>query len=59
MRTSGFRFSRIMLSVFSSWISPRSDRYSHCTGTITLSAAVRALIVSRPSDGGVSTSTYS
>src|SRR5579875_2861089 len=30
------------------------DRYSHCTGTITLSAAVSALIVSRPRLGGVS-----
>ena len=43
-----------MVSVFSSWISPRSERYSHCTGTITPSAAVSALIVSSPSDGGVS-----
>jgi hypothetical protein len=31
----GFRFSRIIVSVFSSWTSPRSERYSHCTGTIT------------------------
>ena len=54
MRTSGFRFSRIIASVFSSWIRPRSDRYSHCTGTITPSAAVSALMVSSPSDGGVS-----
>ena len=35
MSTSGFRFSRIMDKVFWSWISPRIDRYSHCTGTIT------------------------
>ena len=43
-----------MESVFCSWIRPRIDRYSHCTGTITLSAAVSALIVNSPSDGGVS-----
>ena len=54
MSTSGFRFSWIIASVFCSWIRPRIDRYSHCTGTITLSAAVRALIVNSPSDGGVS-----
>ena len=35
-------------------INPLIDRYSHCTGTITLSAAVRALIVSNPRLGGVS-----
>jgi hypothetical protein len=57
--TSGLRFSRIMLSVFSSWTSPRSDRYSHCTGTMTPSEATSALMVSRPSDGGVSISTQS
>ena len=54
MSTSGFRFSLIISSVFWSWISPRMDRYSHWTGTITLSAAVRALIVSSPRLGGVS-----
>jgi hypothetical protein len=52
--TSGLRFSRIMLIVFSSCTRPRRDRYSHCTGTITPSAATSALMVSRPSDGGVS-----
>ena len=52
--TSGLRFSRIIDSVFWSWTSPRIDRYSHCTGTITLSDAVRALIVSSPRLGGVS-----
>ena len=35
-------------------MSPRIDRYSHWTGTITLSAAVSALIVSSPRLGGVS-----
>src|SRR3954465_224046 len=35
-------------------MSPRIDRYSHCTGTITLFDAVSALMVIRPSDGGVS-----
>ena len=59
MSTSGFRFSRIICSVFWSWISPRIDRYSHWTGTITLSAAVRALIVSSPRLGGVSMQTKS
>ena len=52
--TSGFRFSRIIESVFSSWTRPRSERYSHWTGTITPFEATSALIVSRPSDGGVS-----
>ena len=56
---SGLRFSRIMARVFWSWISPRMDRYSHWTGTITLSAAVRALIVSSPRLGGVSMQTKS
>ena len=54
MSTSGLRFSRIIASVFCSWMSPRIDRYSHWTGTITLSAAVSALIVNSPRDGGVS-----
>ena len=54
MSTSGLRFSRIIARVFCSWIKPRIDRYSHCTGTITLSAAVSALIVSSPRLGGVS-----
>jgi hypothetical protein len=52
--TSGFRFSWIICIVFCSWINPRMERYSHWTGTITLSAAVRALIVSSPRLGGVS-----
>ena len=43
-----------MVSVFSSCTRPRSERYSHCTGTITPSEATSALIVSSPSDGGVS-----
>ena len=55
--TSGFRFSRIIESVFWSWISPRIDRYSHWTGTITFVDAVRALIVSSPRLGGVSMKT--
>ena len=40
-------------------MSPRIERYSHCTGTITLSAAVSALIVSSPRLGGVSMQTKS
>ena len=51
---SGFRFSLIIASVFCSWTRPRIDRYSHWTGTITLFAAVSALIVSSPRLGGVS-----
>ena len=54
IETFGFRFSRTICSVFSSWTRPRSDRYSVWTGTITPVAATNALIVSRPSDGGVS-----
>ena len=57
--TRGFRFSRIIASVFSSWTNLCSDRYSHSTGTITPVAAVSALMVSSPSDGGVSISTKS
>ncbi len=52
--TRGFRFSRTIESVFSSWTRPRSERYSVWTGTTTPVAATNALIVSRPSDGGVS-----
>ena len=54
IETSGFRFSRIMDRVFSSWTSPRKERYSHWTGTMTPFDATSALIVSSPSDGGVS-----
>src|SRR6476659_6992156 len=49
--TEGLRFSRTIASVFSSWTSPRSDRYSVCTGTITPVPATKALIVSRPVEG--------
>ena len=59
MSTVGLRFSRIMVRVFWSWSSPRIDRYSHCTGTITLSAAVSAFIVKSPREGGVSMQTKS
>ncbi len=54
MSTFGLRFSRTWASVSRSWASPRSDRYSHCTGTTTPSAATMALTVSSPSEGGVS-----
>ena len=54
MSTFGLRFSRTCWRVWFSWASPRSERYSHCTGTITPVAATNALIVSRPSEGGVS-----
>ena len=43
-----------MESVFWSCASPRIERYSHCTGTITLSAAVSAFTVKSPREGGVS-----
>ena len=48
MSTRGLRFSRIIVSVPSSWTRPRSERYSHCTGTMTPSEAVSALMVSEP-----------
>ena len=54
MSTVGFRFSRTCCRVPRSCANPRSDRYSHCTGTMTPSAATIALMVSSPSDGGVS-----
>ena len=57
--TSGLRFSWIIFSVFWSWTRPRIERYSHWTGTITLLAAVSALIVSSPRLGGVSMQTKS
>ena len=59
MWTRGFRFSRIISNVFWSWTSPRMERYSHWTGTITLSEAVSAFTVSRPRLGGVSMQTKS
>ena len=37
--------------VFNSFAIPSSAKNSHCTGMITLSLAVRALIVIRPKDG--------
>jgi len=52
--TLGFRCSRTCPRVCCNWARPRRDRYSHCTGTITPWAATIALMVSRPSDGGVS-----
>ena len=40
--------------VASSWASPSSAKYSHWIGMSVESAAVSALTVSRPSDGGQS-----
>ena len=50
--TAGLRFSRIIVSVFSSWTRPRNDRYSHWTGTITPLEATSALIVKQPERRG-------
>lgn len=41
-------------TVVSICVSPSSEKYSHCIGTITPSLAVSAFIVSIPSDGGQS-----
>ena len=57
--TRGLRFSRIISSVFWSCSRPRIERYSHWTGTITLSDAVSAFTVSSPRLGGVSMQTKS
>ena len=54
MSTLGLRFSRTCWRVWLSWASPRRERYSHCTGTITPSEATIALMVSSPREGGVS-----
>ena len=45
--------------VSSSCPTPRWLSASHCSGTMTASAAVRPLMVSTPSDGGQSISTAS
>ncbi len=46
-----FSFDLMILMVFSSFEMPSSAKYSHCTGMMTESAAVRAFTVMRPSDG--------
>ena len=52
----GFSSRRMSDRVSSSCASPSSAKYSVWTGTMTLSAATRALTVSGPSDGGQSNS---
>ena len=44
-------FDFIILMVFSNLLMPSSAKYSACTGMITESAAVSALIVINPNDG--------
>ena len=46
-----FNFDLIILMVFNNLLIPSKAKYSHCTGMITESAAVRALIVISPKDG--------
>ena len=55
--SAGFRPLLTILIVLSSFESPSSARYSHCTGISTESAAVRTLTVVYPSEGEQSTST--
>ena len=43
----GFSFVLIILIVFKSLLIPSSAKYSHCTGIITESAAVKALMVTK------------
>ena len=47
----GFNRSRTLSIVVLSRATPRSAKYSHSSGTITPSEAVRALTVSRPREG--------
>lgn len=55
----GLSRSRTFWMVSCSSATPRSAKYSHSSGTMTPSAAVSALTVSRPSDGWQSTSMMS
>ncbi len=50
----GLRSRRIIARVSRNWTRPSSARYSAWTGTITRSAAVRALTLTGPSAGGQS-----
>ncbi len=47
----GFSLDLMILMVFSNLLMPSSAKYSACTGMITESAAVSALIVINPNDG--------
>ncbi len=51
---SGFKFSLIKLIVFKSCPKPSIAKYSHCIGINTEPAAVNALTVKSPNDGGQS-----
>ena len=53
---AGLSSRRTSFSVSRNWTRPSSARYSAWTGTITLSAATRALTATGPSDGGQSSS---
>ena len=49
--SAGFSLDLMILMVFSNLLMPSSAKYSACTGMITESAAVSALIVINPNDG--------
>ena len=48
---AGFSFDLIIFIVFNSLLIPSNAKYSHCTGIITESAAVKALTVISPKEG--------
>ncbi|OLA93253.1 MAG: hypothetical protein BHW63_02390 [Mycoplasma sp. CAG:611_25_7] len=48
------RFIWVNLTAFKSCVIPSSAKYSHCTGIITESDAVKAFVVIIPSAGGQS-----
>ena len=57
MSNAGFNLDFIIFIVFSNLLIPSNAKYSHCTGIITESAAVKALIVIKPNDGEQSINT--
>src|SRR5436853_633346 len=54
MDSSGLKRARIRSTVWSNWLSPSSAKNSVCSGTRMELAAIKALTVSRPSEGGQS-----
>ena len=54
IESSGLKRARIRSTVCSSWLSPSSAKNSVCSGTRIELAAISALTVSRPSEGGQS-----
>ena len=48
MDSEGLSFDLTILMVFSSLLIPSRAKYSHCTGMMTLSAAVSAFTVMSP-----------